>query len=90
MDIFAVIKSRNTTHWCKKCSKDHNIKLFSAAHVILKKHNIVLDTKSHSFDVDVLDKIKELKQFYDLLGSSKEKPDSKLIDFNPYSDMFKD
>ena len=80
--------TRNTVHWCRKCSKANSIKSFAAADMILRKHRIVLDSKSHTYDIDVLDKIHELKQFYEVLGSVHEQPNSKLIDFNPYSDMF--
>lgn len=87
---FSAGTSRNFAHWCRKCSKSNSIKTFTATDIILRKHNIVLDPKLINYDVDALYKLYDLKQFYEILGSANEKPNSKLIDFNPYSDMFKD
>lgn len=75
-------------HWCIHCRKTNYFHKLQAANVILRKHNIILDNKSITFDVTVVDKMHELISFYKLLGLKKEKPDKTLINFNPYYDMF--
>jgi hypothetical protein len=80
----------NPSHMCRKCSTYHEFDKYTAADIILKKHNIVLDKKSVNYDIDSIDKLKELIQFYKILGSADERPNVKNFSYNPFDDMFKD
>lgn len=76
------------THWCMHCGYVNYFNKLEAANLILRKHDIILDNKSITFDVTVVDKMSELISFYKLLGLKKEKPDRTLINFNPCYNMF--
>lgn len=77
-------------HMCRKCNSENKFDTYTAADIILRKHNIKLDTKSVNYNIELTDKILELIKFYEILGSAQEKPNPRKFSYNPFDDMFKD
>jgi hypothetical protein len=84
------ISKAKSKHICFKCNSYHDFNIYTAGNIILKNHNIVLDIKSTNYDVDSVDKLKELIQFYRILGSVDEKPNVKKFSYNPFDNTFED
>lgn len=81
------VLSMTPQHVCGECTRNNKFSQIDAAEVILRKHNIILDKKSPSYDLDLLDKFNELVNFYKLLGSADEQP-KRYSEHNPYINMF--